>query len=80
TGSEAANDFQEPELFELSEIDESPEARLRRECDSIKFYIESGYAELAAKAIEELRAEFGETDEIRELRSLLGGAGALSNA
>ncbi|MCV4655962.1 hypothetical protein OFM13_32005, partial [Escherichia coli] len=28
TGSEAANDFQEPELFELSEIDESPEARL----------------------------------------------------
>jgi len=54
-------------------IDDSAEARLTRECDSIRFYIESGYTELAAKAIEELRAEFGEREEIAALRLLLSG-------
>lgn len=62
-----------------TEMDDSPESRLKRECDSIRFYIESGYAELAAKAIEELRAEFGEREEIAALRSLLPGASAALN-
>lgn len=53
--------------------DESPEARLRKEVDSIKFYIDSGYAELAEKAINELRGEFGECKEIAELRAHLAG-------
>lgn len=53
--------------------DESPETRLRKEVDSIKFYIDSGYAELAEKAINELRGEFGECSEIAELRTHLNG-------
>jgi tetratricopeptide (TPR) repeat protein len=43
------------------------EDRLLREIDSIKFYIDSGYLELADKAISELRLEFGERAEILEL-------------
>lgn len=41
--------------------------RLMREVDSIKFYIDSGYLELADKAIGELRIEFGDRPEISEL-------------
>jgi tetratricopeptide (TPR) repeat protein len=45
--------------------------RLMREVDSIKFYIDSGYLELAEKAIGELRMEFGERPEIDELTAHL---------
>jgi tetratricopeptide (TPR) repeat protein len=45
--------------------------RLMREVDSIKFYIDSGYLELADKAIGELRIEFGERPEIDELTAHL---------
>ncbi len=45
--------------------------RIPREVDSIKFYIDSGYLELAEKAIGELQTEFGERPEIRELRAHL---------
>jgi tetratricopeptide (TPR) repeat protein len=57
-------------------IDNSPGARRQREAESIRFYIENGYTELAEKAIEEFEAEFGQTPESLELRGLLGGAGA----
>ena len=46
---------------------ETDEARLLREVDSIRFYIDSGYLELAEKAIGELRSEFGEGPEVEEL-------------
>ncbi len=54
-------------------VDESPAGRLRKEADSIIFYIDSGYTELAEKAINELRGEFGEVPEIEELRAHLKG-------
>ena len=47
---------------------ETDDDRLEREVDSIHFYIVSGYLELAEKAINELRGEFGERPEIKELR------------
>ncbi len=46
--------------------EDTDEDRLLREIDSIKFYIDSGYLELADKAIGELRSEFG--DRARDLR------------
>ena len=52
--------------------DESPEARLRREAESIKFYIDNGYIELAQKAIIDLESDFGNVHEIAELRSYMG--------
>ena len=45
--------------------------RLLREIDSIRFYIDSGYLELASKAIGELRVEFGNRAEVDELVSYL---------
>lgn len=54
--------------------DESPESRLRREAESIRFYIDSGYHELAEKAIGELRAEFGDVPEVSELTLYLRGS------
>ena len=66
----------EAEAFEenvqLADTDESPEARLRREAESIKFYIDNGYVELAQKAIIDLQSEFGSVPEIAELRSYMG--------
>lgn len=53
---------------EVSEPEVETEAeRLARESDSIRFYIDSGYLELAEKAIDELRSEFGDCDEVGEL-------------
>lgn len=42
--------------------------RLQKEIDSIRFYIENGYTELAGKAVNELRGEFGERPEIVALQ------------
>jgi tetratricopeptide (TPR) repeat protein len=64
-----------PEVYEISEPVELPsdddDERLLREVDSIKFYIDSGYLELAEKAINELRSEFGDRAEIEGLRLYL---------
>jgi tetratricopeptide (TPR) repeat protein len=46
-------------------------AALLREVDSIRFYIDNGYADLATKAISDLVSEFGEQPEIDELRENL---------
>lgn len=54
------------------------EAALLQELDSIKFYIENGYADLASKAIDDIRREFGERPEIDQLRDLLA-AGSKAN-
>lgn len=55
--------------------------RLPREIDSIKFYLDSGYNDLALSAAEDLRKEFGPRPEVEELletikRSGLAGAKA----
>lgn len=54
-------------------VDDSPEGRVRREAESIRFYIDNGYTELAEKAIEEFAAEFGDVPELHQLRSYLAG-------
>ena len=55
------------EMVGSEPTDETDEEKLRREVDSIKFYIDSGYLELAEKAITELRTEFGTRPEIDDL-------------
>ncbi len=47
--------------------------KLQKEFDSIEFYIEQGYLELAAKSLDELEAEFGARTEIANLRARLDG-------
>lgn len=54
---------------ELSHVDEQ---KLQKELESIAFYIENDYNELADKALNELSAEFGERDEITKLRKRIG--------
>ena len=43
----------------------------QKEIDSIRFYIENGYEELASKAISELKGTYGERSEIDQLTALL---------
>lgn len=53
-------------------LSHSDELRLQKEIDSISFYIENDYHELAEKALAELGAEFGDLPEIAELRGRIG--------
>jgi tetratricopeptide (TPR) repeat protein len=60
---------------------ESEDERIKREADSIRFYIDNGYLELAEKAIAEISSNFGERKEVIELHEYLAeymqlGAGA----
>lgn len=47
------------------------EDRLKKEVESIKFYIENGYSDLAGKAIADLQSDFGDRAEIEGLRAHL---------
>jgi tetratricopeptide (TPR) repeat protein len=60
-------------------LDNSPEGKRRREADSIRFYIDNGYIELAQKAIEEFELEFGPVAEAAELRAHLSGGEIVSD-
>lgn len=55
----------------LPDDDPSDEGRLQKEADSIRFYIENGYTEIAEKAINELEGDFGPVPQVSYLRSLL---------
>ncbi|MCC7307467.1 MAG: tetratricopeptide repeat protein [Acidobacteria bacterium] len=55
-------------------------ARFQKEIDSVRFYIENGYLELAEKAANELRGEFGDRAEIAELWDDLRSLNALVSA
>lgn len=57
---------------------DADEDRLLREVDSINFYIDSGYLELADKAISEIRIEFGDRPEINDLVAHLEGQTGVS--
>lgn len=48
------------------------EQRLQKELESISFYIENDYHELAEKALASIGAEFGDLSQIAELRSKIG--------
>jgi len=62
--------FAPPIETQLSSADE---LKLQKEIDSIEFYIEQDYRDLAAKALDELEAEFGGRTEIAQLRARLNG-------
>ncbi len=50
--------------------------RLSREIDSIKFYLDSGYNDLALSAADDLRNEFGPRPEVVELLEAIKRSGA----
>lgn len=52
-------------------LSESAARDLDKEAESITFYIENGYFDLAEKTIQELAEKFGETDEVSRLRDKL---------
>lgn len=54
-----------------SDLGHSDEQRLQKEIESVAFYIDNDYRELAEKAIGELTAEFGDRPEIQELSDRL---------
>jgi tetratricopeptide (TPR) repeat protein len=64
-------------VIEAGPIDDSPEARRRREAESIRFYIDNGYTELAEKAIEEFRTEYPNAPETADLIAYLSGSSEL---
>ena len=47
---------------------------IKVEVESIRFYIENGYNDLAVKAVDELKEKFGDRPEISELERLLDGS------
>ena len=64
----------EEDLSVSHEAPQTDEDRLLREIDSIRFYIDNDYGELASKAISELRVEFGARPEIDALEAHLGSS------
>lgn len=57
-------------------VQEAPD-RVRHEVESIKFYVDSGYTELAEKAIVEFEQTFGNIPETAELRAYVGSASSV---
>lgn len=50
----------------------SADVEVEKEIESVRFYIENGYLDLAEKTITELRERFGERPEFNRLENLLG--------
>lgn len=62
-----------------SDLAPSDEQRFQKEYESIKFYIENGYDELAAKNLDQMIAEFGERPSLAELRKRLNAPATNGN-
>ncbi len=60
-----ADDDQDP-------LSHSDHQKVQKELESISFYIENGYKDLAAKALTELSQEFGEREEFAVIRRQIG--------
>lgn len=58
---------------EPSGLSHSDEMRIQKEIDSINFYIDNSYIDLAVKALSELVQEFGEQPEFVALRQRMNG-------
>lgn len=56
------------------EFSHADELRFQKEIESIDFYIENDYNDLAVKALNELAREFGDRDEITTLRNRIGAS------
>lgn len=54
------------------ELSHSDEQKVQKELESITFYIENDYNELAEKALSELTKEFGDREEFAALRNRIG--------
>ncbi|NOT49288.1 MAG: tetratricopeptide repeat protein [Acidobacteria bacterium] len=76
----AVTEVAEPELSvdETIGVAANDDTRLQKEIDSIRFYIDNGYTELAEKAANELRGEFGERPEIVSLLEEINSVKALT--
>ena len=59
------------EITPESELKLSDELKLQKELESIEFYIEQGYQDLAAKSLDDLEAKFGVQKEIANFRARL---------
>ena len=57
---------------ESSSLSHADEQKVQKELESISFYIENDYKDLAVKALTELAQEFGERDEFAALREQIG--------
>ncbi len=54
------------------QLSHAAEQKIQKELESITFYIENDYNDLAEKALGELAAEFGDREEFAELRRRIG--------
>jgi tetratricopeptide (TPR) repeat protein len=52
------------------------ESHIQKEAESIRFYVDNGYVELAQKAIVDLQSEFGDIPEVAELSAYLDSNGS----
>lgn len=57
---------------EVEALSHSDDQRIQKELESISFYIENDYNDLAEKALAELAREFGDREEFAELRRKIG--------
>ena len=82
---DSQDDVMDAEIIESSEdrkpakggkkaakLSHADEEKIQRELDSIHFYIENDYNDLAEKALKELAAEFGDREEFAALRNRIG--------
>ena len=69
SGFEVVRNDSADENGRLSHADEE---RIQKELESISFYIENDYNDLAEKALAELGREFGDREEFAELRRKIG--------
>lgn len=68
--STAASNGNEPVKYEQLSL--AAAEKLEKEIESVTFYIENDYYDLAKKAIVELESEFGKQPQIEELRRRIG--------
>lgn len=73
SGFEFAGETETVEIVaERSELSHVDEQKIQKEIESITFYIENDYNDLAEKALAELASEFGDREEFAELRKRIG--------
>lgn len=72
--------FESSNQFNNEELKPADELALQKELESIAFYVEQDYKDLAAKSLDELEGKFGRRSEIVELRRSLNGHSAAPSA
>lgn len=73
-----AQEFEGSPVLEYSsetpQLSLAAEQRLEKEIESLEFYIEQGYLDLADKTIADLETEFGKHPKLVEMRAKIGGS------